>query len=66
MLVVRGRDNNVDPAATLRFAEALIKADRDFDLVYVPSGDHTVYNTPWVVKKQLAFFKQHLTRYSTS
>lgn len=66
MLVVGGRDNSVDPAATLRFADALIKADKDFDLVYVPSGDHYVYSTPWVIKKQLAFFKQHLTYYSQS
>lgn len=60
MLVAGGLDNNVDPAATLRLADGLIKADKDFDLVFVPSGDHYVHSTPWVIKKQLAFFKRHL------
>ncbi|KJZ75255.1 hypothetical protein HIM_05449 [Hirsutella minnesotensis 3608] len=60
MLVVGGLDNNVDPATTLRFADALVKADKDFDMVFVPGGTHYVDEMPFVMRKQDAFFRKHL------
>lgn len=60
MLVVGGMDDNVDPSTTLRLAEALIKADKDFDMAFVPSGTHYVSEMPWIARKQAAFFKRHL------
>ena len=60
MLVVGGLDDNVDPAITLRLADALIKADKDFDMVFVPSGTHYVDGHPFVQRKQDAFFRKHL------
>ncbi len=53
-------DTNVDPCCTLQLADALIKEDKDFDLVVIPSGDHHVAKLDWVVKKQDAFFARHL------
>ena len=33
-------DTNVDPASTLQVVNALIKADKKFDLLFVPGGGH--------------------------
>ncbi|HYH00581.1 MAG TPA: DPP IV N-terminal domain-containing protein [Terriglobales bacterium] len=40
MLVVGEMDTNVDPAATFQVVNALIKANKQFDLVVVPGGGH--------------------------
>jgi hypothetical protein len=33
-------DTNVDPASTMQVVDALIRADKDFDLLVVPGGGH--------------------------
>jgi dipeptidyl aminopeptidase/acylaminoacyl peptidase len=40
MLVMGEMDKNVDPATTLQVADRLIKANKDFDLLFVPGGGH--------------------------
>lgn len=40
MLVVGEMDSNVDPAATLQVVNALIKANKKFELLFVPGGGH--------------------------
>jgi dipeptidyl aminopeptidase/acylaminoacyl peptidase len=40
LLVVGEMDNNVDPSSTYQVANALIKANKKFDLLYVPGGGH--------------------------
>lgn len=40
LLVVGEMDSNVDPSSTLQVANALIKADKKFDLLIVPGGGH--------------------------
>ena len=40
LLTHGGLDDNVNPSATFKLAEALIKADKDFDLVILPSQRH--------------------------
>jgi dipeptidyl aminopeptidase/acylaminoacyl peptidase len=40
MLLVPEMDTNVDPASTMQVANALIKANRTFDLVVVPGANH--------------------------
>ena len=42
MLVVGELDDNVDPASTMQVANALIKANKDFELVVVPGAHHTM------------------------
>ena len=42
MLVVGELDDNVDPASTMQVANALIKANKDFELVVIPGAHHTV------------------------
>jgi dipeptidyl aminopeptidase/acylaminoacyl peptidase len=41
-MIVGEQDSNVDPASTMQVADALIKADKDFDLLVVPGGEHSV------------------------
>ncbi|KAJ6787459.1 hypothetical protein PWT90_08733 [Aphanocladium album] len=52
-------DDVVDPASTLHFADALIKADKDFELVIVPGVGHGL-SSDWYDKKVARFFKRHL------
>jgi dipeptidyl aminopeptidase/acylaminoacyl peptidase len=39
-LIVGEMDNNVPPESTFRVVNALIKAEKDFDLLVVPNGGH--------------------------
>ncbi|MEZ4898871.1 MAG: prolyl oligopeptidase family serine peptidase [Saprospiraceae bacterium] len=40
LLVHGGIDENVNPSATFKLAEALIKSDRPFDMLILPSQHH--------------------------
>jgi dienelactone hydrolase len=40
LLIVGELDTNVDPSSTLQVANAIIKANKNFDLLYVPGGGH--------------------------
>ena len=57
-----GIDDNVNPSASFKLAEALIKADKEFDLLILPSqrhgytGDHRKY----FIKKRWNYFVEHL------
>ncbi|OHB62294.1 MAG: hypothetical protein A2168_03070, partial [Planctomycetes bacterium RBG_13_50_24] len=42
LLTVGELDKNVDPASTMQVVNALIKADKDFDLLIVPGSGHGV------------------------
>ncbi|MEI7502755.1 MAG: prolyl oligopeptidase family serine peptidase, partial [Paludibacter sp.] len=42
MLVYGEMDDNVDPSSTLQVANALIKANKDFELVALPGVGHTM------------------------
>ena len=57
-----GLDDNVNPSATFKLAEALIKADKDFDLLILPSQRHG-YNGQhrnYFIKKRWNYFVEHL------
>jgi len=60
MLVVGEMDIDVEPTSTLRLAQALIDAGKDFDLIFIPGGSHQVIELPFVIQKQDCFFKKHL------
>ena len=42
MLVVGELDDNVDPSSTYQVVNALIKANKDFELVVIPGAHHTM------------------------
>ena len=62
LLVHGGIDENVNPSATFKFAEALINADKEFDLLILPSQHHGYvgkhYN--YFIKKRWNYFVKHL------
>jgi dienelactone hydrolase len=42
LLIVGENDDNVDPASTMQVADALIDADKDFELLVLPGVNHTL------------------------
>lgn len=57
-----GIDENVNPSATFKLAEALIKADKEFDMLILPSQHHGYqgkYND-YFTKKKWNYFVEHL------
>jgi len=42
LLIVGELDHNVDPASTMQVVNALIKSDRDFEMLVVPGGGHGI------------------------
>jgi dipeptidyl aminopeptidase/acylaminoacyl peptidase len=60
LLMVGELDRNVDPASTMQVADALIKANKDFELVVVPGGGHGVAGTPYGRRRLQDFFVRHL------
>ena len=59
-LIVGAIDRNVDPASTMQVVDALIKADKDFDLLVVPSGGHGIAESPYGTRRRRDFFVRHL------
>ncbi len=60
MLVVGELDKNVDPASTFQVANALIRADKDFDLLVIPGTGHGACETPYGQRRRMDFFVRHL------
>jgi len=59
-LTVGELDRNVDPASTMQVVNALIKADKDFDMLIVPGGGHGIGETPYASRRRMDFFVRHL------
>lgn len=55
-LIVGEVDRNVDPASTMQVVDALIKADKDFDLLVVPGGGHGVGWTRYGKRRTADYF----------
>ncbi len=62
MLAVGEMDKNVDPASTLQVVNALEKADKDFDLLYMTGAGHGSLGSPYGQRRQMDFFVRHLLR----
>lgn len=60
LLVVGEVDNNVDPASTMQVVNALIKADKDFDLLVVPGVGHGATGPPYGQRRLRDFLVRHL------
>ena len=59
MLIVGEMDSNVPPESTMRFADALIRADKDFDLIVVPGAGHGMGGR-YGNRRMHDFFVEHL------
>jgi dipeptidyl aminopeptidase/acylaminoacyl peptidase len=62
LLLVHGEiDNNVHPANTMRLVDALIKANKRFDLLIIPGARHGFgVAQPYFTQKMWDFFAEHL------
>jgi len=58
-LIVGEMDSNVPPESTMRFVDALIKANKDFDMLEVPGANHGAAS--WITQsKTHNFFLRNL------
>ncbi|MFK7863855.1 MAG: DPP IV N-terminal domain-containing protein [Pseudohongiellaceae bacterium] len=55
-------DTNVHPSNTLLVVEALINAEKDFDLVVIPNAGHGFGNRRFFMKKRWDYFVEHLAK----
>ncbi|MEV0616701.1 DPP IV N-terminal domain-containing protein [Nonomuraea sp. NPDC050404] len=62
LLLIHGElDDNVLPAQTLRLVDALIQADKDFDLLLIPGAEHALFGkTHYVKRRGWDYFVRHL------
>jgi len=64
LLVVGELDTNVDPSSTMQVVKALLKANKDFDLLVVPGGEHNAGRGgefgPYGERKRFDFFVRQL------
>ncbi len=62
LLLMHGEmDDNVHPALTLRLVDALIKANKDFDLLIIPNADHSAAATSgYFIRRKWDYFVRNL------
>jgi len=62
LLIVGELDTNVPPESTMRFADALMTANKDFDLLVVPGADHGITgpHAAYAQRRTRDFLIQHL------
>jgi dipeptidyl aminopeptidase/acylaminoacyl peptidase len=60
LLVVGELDHNVDPSSTMQVVNALIQADKDFELLVVPGGGHGAGESPYGRRRRADFFVRSL------
>lgn len=59
LLIVGELDSNVPPESTLRFVDALVKADKDFEMLVIPGMGHSD-GGKYGQRRRLEFFQKHL------
>ncbi len=60
LLIVGELDRNVDPASTMQVVDALIKADKDFDLLVMPGAGHGAAGSAYGTRRTRDFFVRKL------
>lgn len=53
-------DENVPVSATLQLADALIEANKDFDLLILPNQTHSLGRHPYFIRRRWDYFVRHL------
>ncbi len=56
MLSVGELDTNVDPASTMQVVDALIRANKDFDLLFFPGSGHGIGSGAYGTRRRIDFF----------
>ena len=61
LLVVHGDiDDNVHPVESMRFVDALMKANKNFDMLLVPNMYHGEGGNPYLIRRRWDYFVEHL------
>jgi dipeptidyl-peptidase-4 len=60
LLIVGEVDTNVDPASTMQVSAALVRANKDFELLVMPSTNHGAAETPYGSRRRMDFFVKNL------
>jgi dipeptidyl aminopeptidase/acylaminoacyl peptidase len=61
MLTYGTMDDNVPPESTLLVVQALIKANKDFDMIAIPNARHAyLYATPYITRRRWDYFVRYL------
>jgi dipeptidyl aminopeptidase/acylaminoacyl peptidase len=63
LLLMHGElDDNVSPSLTMKVVDALIKANKDFDMLIIPNGSHNhgVLLSPYCLRRTWDYFVRHL------
>jgi dipeptidyl-peptidase-4 len=60
LLIVGELDTNVDPASTMQVVNALVKADKDFELLVIPGSNHGSAESAYGARRRQDFFVRHL------
>lgn len=53
-------DDNVHPAMTIQLVNALIKANKSFDLLILPDRTRVIHQEPYVIRRTWDYFVKHL------
>jgi dipeptidyl aminopeptidase/acylaminoacyl peptidase len=60
LLAVGELDTNVDPASTMQVVNALIRANKTFDLLFLPGRNHGGWGDYWERKREDFFVREFL------
>ncbi|WP_158605602.1 S9 family peptidase [Amycolatopsis panacis] len=62
LLLIHGEmDDNATPHGTMRLVDALMKADKNFDMLIVPNADHhMMVHRTYFIRRRWDYFVQHL------
>jgi dipeptidyl-peptidase 4 len=60
LLVVGELDTNVDPASTMQVVNALVKGNKDFDLLIIPGANHGSAESPYGRRRRADYFVRNL------
>jgi len=61
LLLMHGEmDDNVSPALTLQLADALVRHNKDFDLLLLPNQNHNAFFSPYFIRRKWDYLVRQL------
>ncbi len=61
LLLIWGElDKNVDPSSSMQVVDALVRANKDFQMLCIPGAGHGAAGGPYAKRKQAEFLMHHL------
>jgi dipeptidyl aminopeptidase/acylaminoacyl peptidase len=60
LLMTGDMDDNVHPALTMQLVDALVKANKDFDLIVLPNRNHGSAGDPYFIRRRWDYFVKYL------